>query len=310
MQWAKTYVVDFSPSLTNAQAGVLIKLMLETTHRERMPSESLMFKLVTKKGFNSLQEALKDEGSTIEVMLNSVLSVVEASTKSRSATAKRQQVIRNSQNSNAESNAAEETKTKTKNKTETKTIKKNTRQKKDELVIEEVKNEPEPTPKPEPKPRQVYTQAFERFYENYPIKRGKQAAFDVWKSLKITPELADKIINAVREQCRAKAVSDKNGIFCPRLADPCRFLKHRRWEDSTIGDISVSTSQKVFVSDDEKREIDFKERANKLNSDIKSADKMISRISGENKKKGHADGWEKMKQTAELELNKMTRTKT
>jgi len=101
MQWFKLNIADFPITLTNAQAGSLVKLMMITASREVIPNHATMIKLVTKKGLTSLEVALNTDSSSVELQLNSLLTDIEINAKSRSDTSKRQQKYRDSKKSNA-----------------------------------------------------------------------------------------------------------------------------------------------------------------------------------------------------------------
>ena len=67
---------------------------------------------------------------------------------------------------------------------------------------------------------------FQKFWEAYPRRVGKQAARKAWLKLKADEVLSDTIVEAVRRYCLTKQWKDVQ--FIPH---PASFLNGARWED-------------------------------------------------------------------------------
>jgi len=71
---------------------------------------------------------------------------------------------------------------------------------------------------------------FVRFWQIYPNRKGKEPALKKWLKLKITEELFDKIIQAVKNQIKWRA-NALRGEFRPEWPNPTTWLNQKRWED-------------------------------------------------------------------------------
>ena len=88
---------------------------------------------------------------------------------------------------------------------------------------------------------------FDRFWSEYPRKVGKKKCRDIWKRLKVSPELADQIVAKVKSYKSTKGWQKDDGQFIP---PPSTWLNAGRWEDeipeaSTLkpGDIGYEQSE-------------------------------------------------------------------
>ena len=72
------------------------------------------------------------------------------------------------------------------------------------------------------------TDTFERFWEAYPRKEGKQAARNAWAKPNPDIELCDAILSAVIAQSKSDAWNKENGRFIPA---PAKWIAGKRWED-------------------------------------------------------------------------------
>ena len=70
--------------------------------------------------------------------------------------------------------------------------------------------------------------SFDRFWVEYPRKVSKKKAWDIWKRLKPTPELAEKIIESVKLAKQTPQWKKDNGQFIPH---PSTYLNQERWND-------------------------------------------------------------------------------
>jgi hypothetical protein len=69
---------------------------------------------------------------------------------------------------------------------------------------------------------------FSEFWQAYPKKIGKQAALKAWKRVKVTAELHEKILDAIRLQKTSAQWQKDNGQFIP---NPATWLNQGRWDD-------------------------------------------------------------------------------
>jgi hypothetical protein len=69
---------------------------------------------------------------------------------------------------------------------------------------------------------------FKRFWDEYPKKVAKQDAIKAWKKLKLTDELAEKIISAVKAQSASEQWTKDNGQYIP---NPSTWLNRGQWDD-------------------------------------------------------------------------------
>ena len=69
---------------------------------------------------------------------------------------------------------------------------------------------------------------FERFWGEYPRKVARKKCLGIWRSLKLTTEQAERVIEAVRCYKRTDQWQKDAGRFIPH---PGTFLNQRRWED-------------------------------------------------------------------------------
>lgn len=74
---------------------------------------------------------------------------------------------------------------------------------------------------------------FDRFWDGYPRKVSKQAAFKAWNKLDPDEALTQQIIQAVERFRRCPSWQQDNGRFVPY---PATFLNGRRWEDEPTAD--------------------------------------------------------------------------
>lgn len=73
-----------------------------------------------------------------------------------------------------------------------------------------------------------YDEKFLRFWQAYPKRKGKDAAWKVWKKRNgDLPEIG-KIIEAIKFQCQSLDWKKDNGQFIPH---PATWLNQGRWED-------------------------------------------------------------------------------
>ena len=71
-------------------------------------------------------------------------------------------------------------------------------------------------------------QGFAEFWEMYPKKVGKDAAFRLWKKLDLSQEIKDQIQDALKWQRVCDQWKRDNGQFVP---NPFTYLNQGRWQD-------------------------------------------------------------------------------
>lgn len=74
---------------------------------------------------------------------------------------------------------------------------------------------------------------FTSFWEAYPCKIGRQAAWEAWKALNPTSETADRIMEALKSWKVSKQWEDDGGRYIPRAA---KWLMERNWESPPATD--------------------------------------------------------------------------
>lgn len=80
---------------------------------------------------------------------------------------------------------------------------------------------------------------FDRFWNEYPRKVGKEKAKTSWKKIADDPELVETIIESVRQHKRTDQWNRDNGEYIPY---PATFLNQHRWEDEvTTNDKYIQT---------------------------------------------------------------------
>ncbi len=69
---------------------------------------------------------------------------------------------------------------------------------------------------------------FQKFWSSYPNKKGKDAAWKVWKKRKPDAALTDRIVEAIERQKSWPAWTKDGGQFIPH---PSTWLNQGRWDD-------------------------------------------------------------------------------
>jgi len=78
------------------------------------------------------------------------------------------------------------------------------------------------------KSEEDYTTQFVTFYNAYPRKANKKAAFRVWRGIALDNGLFEKIITALEQHKKSDVWRRDNGKFIPY---PASWLNGERWED-------------------------------------------------------------------------------
>ena len=74
---------------------------------------------------------------------------------------------------------------------------------------------------------------FNEFWVAYPKKAGKKAAYTAWKKAKVTAELHQAILAAIRLQKTSAQWQKDNGQYIP---NPATWLNQGRWDDEITAD--------------------------------------------------------------------------
>ena len=74
------------------------------------------------------------------------------------------------------------------------------------------------------------TPEFERFWQIYPNKKSKKAAFEAWQKMNIDTEMIEKIIKSVNIQLKSHDWTKDGGQYIPH---PATWLNGERWNDET-----------------------------------------------------------------------------
>lgn len=69
---------------------------------------------------------------------------------------------------------------------------------------------------------------FEVFWKSYPKKIGRGYAFKIWKKIKPTQTLLDRMVQKVEEFKKTEQWQKENGKFIP---NPATWLNQERWDD-------------------------------------------------------------------------------
>lgn len=111
----------------------------------------------------------------------------------------------------------------------------------------ERENIPLSSPHPPNPPRGGCARLFDEFWESYPRKQSKAAAFKAWMKLDVGQDLASLIVNAVERQKTWDQWRKEGGAFVPHAAT---WLNQRRWEDEEHGskESSLYDGIKAFVA--------------------------------------------------------------
>ena len=103
---------------------------------------------------------------------------------------------------------------------------------------------PPPSPRGRASPSEA-SESFKRFWESYPKKQNKANALKAWDKLDPSPELADKIIEAVERAQRSEGWLKEGGKYIPL---PTTYLNGRRWEDEVTESEFVPTKCPDFLA--------------------------------------------------------------
>lgn len=84
---------------------------------------------------------------------------------------------------------------------------------------------------------------FDLFWKEYPNKKAKVRAFQIWKNLKIPKERKPMILGALQKQKQSEQWARDGGRFIPH---PATWLNQRRWEDEDANVIRISEREKML----------------------------------------------------------------
>lgn len=86
---------------------------------------------------------------------------------------------------------------------------------------------------------------FHRFYEAYPLHKGKQPAIKAFTRLNPQNGTLETILTALEAQKAQRSRMKAAGQWCPEWPHPATWLNERRWEDEVPG---AGTSNEETVS--------------------------------------------------------------
>lgn len=72
---------------------------------------------------------------------------------------------------------------------------------------------------------------FEKFWQLYPNKCGKQQAWEAFKALSPTEDLCNLLLQALQQQCDVHRQQKAQGQWVPNWCNPANWLSKRRFED-------------------------------------------------------------------------------
>lgn len=87
---------------------------------------------------------------------------------------------------------------------------------------------------------------FTEFWEAYPNKKGKKAALAAWKKAKVTKELHERILAAIRLQKTGRQWKKDNGQYIP---NPATWINQGRWDDAVEPDKPGKGYSNPFLDD-------------------------------------------------------------
>ncbi len=90
----------------------------------------------------------------------------------------------------------------------------------------------------------VYTQ-FEKFWEIYPNKIGKQGAFEEFKKLQPSDALLTEIRIAINKQTNATDLLQSQGHWIPKWKFPANWLMQHCWKDEILMPQSMETKHEA-----------------------------------------------------------------
>ena len=97
---------------------------------------------------------------------------------------------------------------------------------------------------------------FDEFWSTYPKKIGKKAAYASWKRVKVTEELHQTILAAIRLQKTGAQWQKDNGQYIP---NPATWLNQGRWDDEVNLKQGQKSGKTVLEQQYTQREYDAKD---------------------------------------------------
>lgn len=108
-------------------------------------------------------------------------------------------------------------------------------------------DETEDNEEPEEVKPSLQEQRFNAFWQAYPIKKAKQAAWKAWQKIKPNTELFERIMSAVDNAKRSEDWVKDNGRYIPY---PATWLTGGRWDDElTEAATTTAHSKKTGTTD-------------------------------------------------------------
>lgn len=81
--------------------------------------------------------------------------------------------------------------------------------------------------------------AFEKFWDAYPVKRSREAAWDSFQKLSLDEALLQTLLTALEQQKQARIEAEKYKQWLPNWKNPANWLREKCWQD----EIKIEKSQ-------------------------------------------------------------------
>ncbi len=93
-----------------------------------------------------------------------------------------------------------------------------------------------------------YSDDFLKFWKEYPKKVGKGEAYKQWKKVRISSDILNDMLEALKWQKMSDTWKKKSGQYIP---NPSTYISQRRWEDEPMGLDSDITDPTRYNDGDE-----------------------------------------------------------
>jgi hypothetical protein len=96
---------------------------------------------------------------------------------------------------------------------------------------------------------------FDLFWKQYPIKKSKSKAHDIWEKLRKHGKLPpiDTILTAIANQKEEKQILCDSGVFCPEWKHPTTWLNQGCWEDESV-DVKKEAPKQINLDEEAQRQ--------------------------------------------------------
>ena len=226
--WMPLYIGDYladTSRLTTEQHGAYLLLIMDYWRNGRLPDNDEVLAQITRMSIDAWSNARSillayfqiENGYWIQKRIEQVLSDLKTRKETAVTRAKAGALARWNRKDNATSNALSNA---TSNATS-------------------IQKEINSTSTSNKTTKNVYSADFEEFWQDYPKREGKAAAFKEWKRIAPDKELQEKITEGLLEYRKSRKV--KEGF----IKDCVNWLKGKHWEDEML---NVEIVQKTYES--------------------------------------------------------------